>query len=228
MNLTAFYHVYLTEDVLTYNIFSEQLYALTMSGLLQKLKKLHIGIIGGDKNQYQRIIDSYNLDKNIQIIYTKETGDERDTAVYMKKFCDEDKKNSYVLYLHTKSSSHVNRIDYLQTKYWRHMMEYYTIMNWKSCVEKLEEGYDSSGCLYHGNHYSGNIWWFKSSLLKKIDKVYLSSESPFGLNAIEFIPMAVDTKAFSFDDDPWKRMNMYVDIHHPKNYISFFDLPKKP
>ena len=48
-------------------------------------------------------------------------------------------------------------------------MEYFNIIKWKNCVEKLDEGYDCCGvCHVEYKYFLGNFWWANSSHIKTL------------------------------------------------------------
>jgi len=90
----------------------------------------------------------------------------------IKEYNSED----YILFLHTKGATKPNE---LYEKEWREYMELSLIDDYKSHIQMIENGYDSSGVLmakdghdrhWSGGFYGGNFWWTKVKLLNRVPK----------------------------------------------------------
>lgn len=236
--ILIFYHIYLIGPY-TISIVSQQLSLILHSGLLDSCESLNIGVINPNKNleynpELQELIDSFNIDNKIKILFNISGGDERDTAIQFKDFSDKlsEDEEAFILYFHTKGVTHFNQQSMYPTKYWRHHMEYFNILRWKDCVCLLRNGYDSCGVLWidkKTNHeflrdcewedagfYGGTFFWMTTNLIKKID---VSCFSKYGRYSIEVLPSHVEHSFYSFDDYPIKNfIDFYNTSYYPKNY----------
>jgi hypothetical protein len=137
-----------------------------------------------------------------------------------KNYANQCSEIEYILYFHTKGTTHYDKSTEISTRYWRHYLEYFNILRWKECVSKLDEGYDSCGAQllngFYGYHYSGTFYWMTTTLIQQIDTHYFSNDSKFGRFCIEALPGAVEHNAYSFCTI---NENMYDTIIKPEKYI---------
>ena len=92
--------------------------------------------------------------------------------------------DGYVLYFHNKGVSSMGTHIPGGVSDWRKLMHYFNIERWEDCVAKLDDGYDACGINFLKqenlnqdtfteeqkflcNHFAGNFWWAKSSLLRE-------------------------------------------------------------
>jgi len=73
---------------------------------------------------------------------------------------------NFIGYIHSKSVTSISK----PTNRWRKVLEYGVIEKWKDNINSLKNGFDVSGILWLGNHFSGNFWWSTSSYLKKLPR----------------------------------------------------------
>lgn len=119
--------------------------------------------------------------KNIRICHTSERSDMMEYPALMlaKELANASTKEEYLFYFHLKGITRQNNRGIAD---WRKYMEYWCIDNWRKCIAKLDEGFDTCGTNYiHGPflgvdqtlkswaHYSGGFWWAKSSYIKGLD-----------------------------------------------------------
>lgn len=92
----------------------------------------------------------------------------------IKEFDNED----YILYIHTKGASKPNELYEIE---WRGYMELSLIDDYKTHINLIDNGFDTSGVLmandelqfirhWAGGFYGGNFWWTKVKLLNRIPK----------------------------------------------------------
>ena len=81
-------------------------------------------------------------------------------------YLDSLKEDFNVLYIHSKGVKHYGTNIEKCVKDWVDMMIYYNIINYKICLNFLND-YDAVGVnlklINCPCHYSGNFWWSKSS-----------------------------------------------------------------
>lgn len=97
-------------------------------------------------------------------------------------------------------------------------MEYFLIFKWKDCIEKLTLDYQSCGVEWRGSmggHYSGNFWWMKSELIRKLPEESFTIHSG-GRFCLESLPGKIEHNHYDF-------FNTDMDLQHQiiptKNYI---------
>jgi len=108
----------------------------------------------------------------------------------LKSICDADTDEWAVLRLHNKSSNYINHREREIAYKWRDLIEYWNIERWTLILSKLEQGYDAAGNHWMEEpwpHFSGNVWWAKSSYIKKLP----------------LLPLPVSTFSTSIDLKGW-------------------------
>ena len=156
------------------------------SGLYNEAKSINLGFLGEKKE----ILPFLN--NKIKLVYhsTNLKEYEKPTINKLLEFSKKSKESYNVLYLHSKGVSKKEHMSEC-IKYWRLMMSYYLVTNYKKCLNHLKK-YDTVGCNLsmgffnekrdkyprwwncrfnneeHFIHYSGNYWWSKTDFLKKI------------------------------------------------------------
>lgn len=220
--INIFYHVCLMNNGFT--IAAEQLHLLSMSGLLHNANKLNIGLLYNseeEKNEFLHLVSTYNLDSNIDFIYQQKNENqwEQDTATAFKHYADSLTEDEYVLYFHNKGPTRYKTSEEMGSKYWRHYLEYFTILKWKDCVQKLNESFESCGVQwldgFYSGHYSGTFYWMNTSLIKRIPIEYFSNTSKYGRFCIEALPGVIEHNNFSFHTI---QHDLYGYIIHPSEY----------
>jgi len=145
-------------------------------GLIDKLKTIHIGLVGPeiDRNEVKIFLNEKGI--NYTIIDEKDHGWEQLTQNKMYEFSQ--LNNGYVLYGHSKGSYNFNN----QNRDWCKSMIYFNIVKWEDAVEKLNTN-DAVGCYWFdftgqvgpgGPHtgqrwFAGTFWWSKLELIKTIN-----------------------------------------------------------
>ena len=175
------------------------------------------------------MIKNYNLNNNIHIRQIFSIGNECSTGNILFKDYENIDDDRYILYFHTKGSSHCGGETEIYTKYWRHFMEHYCIQQWKNCIKKLNKGFESVGVLWFDyehliledkdgdGFYAGSFYWISSPILKKIIKFNGLGSNRY---CMEELPSIIKHKHFSFNNFPLEnKLDFYKEIFHPKNYI---------
>lgn len=109
------------------------------------------------------------------------------TLINLKNLVDTFDDDCQILYLQQKGVTHPE--DNF-VKDWHDMMLHINVAEWRICVSKLKEGYDTVGANwlhYHEHpHYSGNFWWATSKYIKSLPIFSLPTTydgpSQFGFN----------------------------------------------
>lgn len=245
--INIYYHVCLVNNGTS--IALEQLHQLALSGLMYEADSINIGIKYDDnspdnRDYFLNIIEQYNIKSNINILYSKHNSRNNDrevsTIAYFKKYADSlpDDTNSYILYFHTKGVAWHGSDHEIPVRYWRHYLEYFTIMNWKDCISKLDEGYESCGTFYYPMkvmneskrvsnptnneliYYPGSFYWLNTSLIKRIPERYFDINNEYQYHSVEALPGIEPHKYFSFDGmGTYNKIDPYKSIVYPMDYI---------
>lgn len=237
----VYYHVCLINDGIIIAI--EQMHLMAISGLIKNAESINIGIkfdksMSDHLDHFIKIVDTYNIHNNINILYQKENSLNNDgeisTAIYLKEFANslsyED--DCYILYFHTKGVSRYGTKMEKPVRYWRNFMEYHIINNWRDCCNKLDQGYESCGSSVcsmnlmdqcnnkykyvndntNRYYYPGTFFWINTSLIKKIPEKYFTIENEYGLHCIESLPGILEHKQYYFSDIDLENTNPYETI----------------
>ena len=170
-NMYYFYHVY--ADGNWRHAIDQQIKATKISGLMNKIDKIRIGVVGSDVNF--NLVKEYlnNSEIDYEIINHSHYGWEQITQNKLYEFSKEN--DGIVFYGHTKAASRGGP----GQNEWRETMIYYNIINWQSCIEALQT-YDTAGCFWmtplpamtehagHKSFYAGTFWWAKLDYIRKL------------------------------------------------------------
>jgi hypothetical protein len=155
-----FYHIF--ADGLWQTPVTEYLEALKTSGLYDNLKSFNIGIVGSPENR-QEVIKFLNDNKiNYTVVNQADSGWEQVTQDKLYEFATN--TDGYVLYSHTKGSSHSSNLN----NEWRRNMVYFTVTKWKEAINKLKT-HLAVGSHWLSKHkypkvvghsfFGGTFWW---------------------------------------------------------------------
>ena len=242
----VYYHVCLINDGIIIAI--EQMHLMAISGLIKNAESINIGIkfdknMSDNVDHFMKIVDTYNINKNIKILYCEENTiknyGEIPTVIHCREFSKSSKEDAYILYFHTKGVSKYGTKMEVPVRYWRNFMEYHMIHNWKECYNILEDGHESCGSSVcnmelmdrcnnptkHMNkkqidntnryYYPGTFYWMNTSLIKRIPDKYFTDKSEYGLHCIEALPGIIEHKQYYFSDIDLEKINPYETIINP-------------
>jgi len=177
--IDVFYHCWLVND--WQDVITEQFGLIISSGLYDAANSINIGLSGIQSEldkfvKFKRKLFKKCKDSQVKITTIMSTHNDFEflTLNWLKQHCDRP-SDSYILYLHTKGISIPMYSDARGCRDdWRKCMMYWDVEKWKDCVKKLEEGYDTVGCLYTKRQFwYGNFWWCTSKHIQKLPKVEL-------------------------------------------------------
>jgi hypothetical protein len=80
----------------------------------------------------------------------------------MRNQAEFDSQDTVYFYLHTKGIRHFGTSKEQCVIDWIQLMLYWNIEKWNLALVNLEK-YDTYGCDFCRDHYSGNFWWAKRS-----------------------------------------------------------------
>ena len=167
VKLTHFYHLYADGDWL--EPATEHIEELAISGLIDNLDDMFLGIVGSQENRekVERELPGVS-------VAWRATGYEQITLNKLKEYADTN--DAYILYAHTKGAS--NQGDLANA--WRVSMTHDTITRWQECVTSLKD-HHAAGAFWinstqpeHANHkhfFAGNFWWATSDYIRKLEPV---------------------------------------------------------
>lgn len=168
------------------DILEEQLERIKTSGLYEACDGILMGVVGTEsvnylKRKYPKVIMFFQY-QDVKLY-------ERPTLLSLYDLCKHNQQ-AFVLYLHTKGVSKSDNNLTHCIRDWRRYMEYFSIDQWRICVDVLKkEGVDVCGVNWveiPSPHFSGNFWWAKAryivTLPRYIGEDYFAPEMWLGLN----------------------------------------------
>ena len=182
MRLTHFYHVYADGDWLTPA--TEHIEELAMSGLIDNLDDLFLGIVGKSENR-----DKVKAELPGVCVAESATGWEQVTLEKVHEFAQSD--DGAIFYAHTKGARSNSEL----ARQWRVSMTHDTVTRWQECVKALTM-VEAAGPYWlkswqpeHVDHdffFDGNFWWARSDYIRTLPLVSVSNryqaEGWIGLN----------------------------------------------
>jgi hypothetical protein len=180
MKIALFYHCLLfmgTPDNLllnAVNIVREQMDQLKASGLLDAATKFHVGINGGlESLEVSRLVIP---SKASITLHGLQCHSECRTIRALEEWLP-GHEDWFVLYFHSKNSSHVT--DTGTGLPWRKCMMRHCITNWRTCVADLDKGYEAVGCHWmeppatpRGQFiFAGTFFWARASFLLTLPSI---------------------------------------------------------
>ena len=131
--MDIFFHVYLKNDFS--HILLSKFKKFKASGLYEKADKIYLTLFG-DIEQYQEFLtDLKDLYSKIEYvnITNKEFNNEADTLNFMVKIAEGYRKNTPMLYVHTKGVSYTQSTLKNNINAWTRYLDLYTINKWEEC-----------------------------------------------------------------------------------------------
>ena len=167
------YHIYCVGNYL--EVVKQQLNRLKTSGLYDWCDKLEITCIN-NSNEFSDIED---LVKDLnKVVLSKFNTNFYEYEAINKVWEYSQQYKGKVFYFHTKGVS--NTYNNLEEKkesprkkkgvtWWKEIMEYFLIDNYKDCVQKLDE-YDQCGVTNVDGWWWGNFWWANLDFIRSNEK----------------------------------------------------------
>jgi len=173
MKLKVFYHV--TDLPYWEEITKDQMDRIFSSGLIDNAE-VHLNL-HYNPDSFTEFLKNYQH-PNLVLHYSKNTREdgEHSTVVLMTDTAKADDEVWGALYLHQKGITHAPGGYWKspeQTKHWRRYLDYFNIVRWKDCADKLEEGYDCAGVELQMSGidglevYVGNVYWTRSDYIRR-------------------------------------------------------------
>jgi hypothetical protein len=170
--MDIFFHVYLKNDFS--HILLSKFKKFKASGLYEKSNKIYLTLFG-DIEQHQEFLtelkDLYSKIEYVNIT-NKEFNNEADTLNFMVKIAEGYRKNTPMLYVHTKGASYTQSTLKNNINAWTRYLDLYTINKWEECLTGLEDN-DAAGGFYveDPKHFQGNFFWANSNYLKNLSRI---------------------------------------------------------
>jgi hypothetical protein len=167
MRLTHFYHVYADGDWFTPAV--EHLEELVVSGLIDNLDDMFLGIVGSPANRKKVKFELPGV-----VVAEADEGWEQVTLKEVHKYVQE--SDDAIFYAHTKGAGSKSPL----ATNWRVSMTNDTVTRWQECVTALRD-HDAAGPFWlksveqeHAEHdffFAGNFWWARSDYVRTLPPV---------------------------------------------------------
>lgn len=236
--LAIFYHV--LQSVGWEQLFLQQINALCVSGLYDKIKLIYVCVNGFEPIPIELSKMIVHRNKNFDI--------EADTLYHMWKFAKQN-ENYKILYIHTKGITYDCTPQRKNEEAWRLYLEYFNIYKWQQCVKLLED-YDCVGTewtekksIFYRNSgmeaidiqnkknylyfFAGNFWWANAKYISSLDPNYLYdvkrdfNRIGVDINSVKGYSPVLDRKLLRFNSETW------IGTNNPK-YYNFLKLKENP
>lgn len=196
----VYYHIYGVENVEP--IIDEQLSLIETHFNFPHI--VNIGVAIGSSNLPNSWLwdKFYKLNKpNYRIRDVRANGNEFVTIDLIEKDRENFGNSDYILYLHTKGASKIDKPLYNILEAWRHYMNYFNIEKASNVFKIFEQtDYNTYGCNFIQEskipHYSGNFWWAKADFIKSIDVSEINKNMRFDAE-VNFLTNGVNWKPYS-------------------------------
>lgn len=167
MKLVHFYHVYADGDWI--EPATEHVEELAMSGLIDNLDDMFLGVVGSVENR-----EKVKYELPGVVIAEADEGWEQVTIQALHDYAKINE--AHLLYAHTKGAWSQSEL----ARQWRVSMTHDTVTRWIDCVEALSR-VDVVGAHWlksnepeHSEHdyfFAGNFWWANTDYLRKLGPV---------------------------------------------------------
>jgi hypothetical protein len=175
-----------------FNIVSEFMQAIQLTGLLGRCDELIVGLNGGPESEDYALM---TMPSKAKVVYHGvQCRNENRTILEIEKHVRSHSEEAFYLYAHAKGSSHELDSDYGKfVGRWRRCMLGHLVGGWQNAVYELERGCQAVGCHWMQNqghdqsqhYFAGGWWWATASFLRgvpsllKRDRIKVSGiESP--------------------------------------------------
>lgn len=140
-------------------------------GLWDKVDEIHL-LLHYDQNSFKNWLLQFSHDKRIKISFFNESCrplGESYSNRYIWKDCWNTNQEFFLLRFHTKGLYQRTFPHWNVAEKWNEYFDYFNLERWEDCVNALNQGYDVAGVnWWPPSHFSGNIWWAKSSYIKNL------------------------------------------------------------
>ena len=198
-------------------IIHSQISQIIKSGLYDNCEQIFYGCSCDDcEEELQMFLKKY---KKISKLPSQPTDvHENVTINRLLQFSKQQHDNVHILYLHSKG---VTGRSVHQT-YWRDFMMNYNVSMWETCINLLNNGYNTVGVNYNFSilnhpHYSGNFWWGRSDYIKKLDYIDESKFKDRLMAEFKILEKKEKNKHINLSNESWLSI-CYLGLYSPINY----------
>lgn len=167
--IKIYYHI--ADLVGWQELVDEKINLMKKSGLWESADEIHL-LLHYDFVFFQDWIQQFNDDKKVKIVHFKNSFrplGESYSNRYIWNDCWNSEEDFFLFRFHTKGLVQRFLPHWPIAHDWNKYYDYFNIEKWNDCVRSLEEGYDLAGVNWHfPGHFSGNIWWARSSFVKSL------------------------------------------------------------
>lgn len=203
-------------------IIHSQISQIIKSGLYDNCEQIFYGCSCDDcEEELQMFLKKY---KKISKLPSQPTDvHENVTINRLLQFSKQQPDNVHILYLHSKGVTGQS----VHQNYWRDFMMNYNVSMWKTCVNLLNNGYNTVGVNYYKfsiripPHYSGNFWWGRSDYIKKLDYIDENKFENRMMAEFKILEKKEKNKHINLGNESWTSTcywGLHLGLYSPINY----------
>lgn len=179
-DIVLYYHALLSGNFKA--VIQDQLTKVFVSGLYRNLSRLELCYSAPneeDSEWLKNLVRNYSKINLFRISIDKSLfpEDYRESKITFQRLSFDAKINDAIFgFIHTKA---ITNTGYFKDT-WRNSMDWCNIHGWKSCLERLGEGFDAVGpnlryetWIGYYPHFSGGYWWTNSDYIRTLDDGYI-------------------------------------------------------
>lgn len=192
------------------------------TGLWSAAAEIHL-LLHYSTEPFQHWVTQFADDPRVKIKYFENSCrplGESYSNRYIWEDCCESDEDFRLFRFHTKGLYHRTQPHWPVAERWNEYYDYWNIERWEDCANALLDDYDISGAnWYEPAHFSGNIWWAKSSYIRKLPKFPL----PHLINCKRNLNFALSNR---HDAELWIGLSKpkVKEFHHHEFYC-VYDVP---
>lgn len=211
-----FYHCYCINDY--FSRFQSTYQKICDSGLIESVYKIYVVAVGPYRDLFKTRANAF---QKVVCVLGDNSGSESDTLRLLWDKSQDEEFNA--LYIHSKG---VTKSGNPHVQSWIEYMEYFCITRYRECIDSLSS-YDTCGVNLRKDpmlHYSGNIWWTKSSYIRKRERYDCSKSSSVKDERLycEFWLLdEISAKAFSLHQND---LDFYYQSYPHEKYMEPFNI----
>lgn len=205
--IAIFFHIDQSTD--WHLIFENQIWKTQLSSIYDRADYIHVGISGTEKLHIE-------LMKINRVKYNSKLNFENETLYDLWNFAKSN-PDYHIMYINTNINKSVDKnLNSDSIRSWRNYIEYFTINNWKYCIDMLKT-HDCVGTEYinynNNSYYLGNIWWANSNYLANLDTEFLFKNQ--NINDSQYWIFSKYPKFYNFYNS---NKNLYIDLIDQSEY----------
>lgn len=195
-------------------IFENQIWKTQIAGIYDIADYIHIGI-SGDTKLHIDFMKVNRVKYNSKLLFENET-------LYDLWNFSKSNPDYKVMYINTNINKNINKsIESNILNSWRNYIEYFSINNYKYCIDMLKN-HDCVGTELitdnNINSYLGNIWWANSNYINQLEIEFL-----FKNQNIDDSQYWIFSKSPKFYNYYNSNKNLYIDFIDPSTYSNIIE-----